>query len=178
MTVLQQAHDELETSVQKRTAELAMSTEELKQEIIWLSGERDRLFFDSIPDGVIVLDTKEIIEDCNRSTTLLCKRPREELIGRHITEFLAPASVSTCKRDFPRVQQGETVDGEIQIVRDDTSTLIVSDKGIGLPEDLDFRNTESLGLQVVVALVEQLKGTIELDRSEGTAFKIVFEKSK
>jgi two-component sensor histidine kinase len=45
---------------------------------------------------------------------------------------------------------------------------------MGLPEDLDFRNTESLGLQVVVALVEQLKGTIELDRSEGTAFKIVF----
>ena len=59
--------------------------------------------------------------------------------------------------------------------KDDTFSLIVSDNGIGLPEDLVFRNTKSLALQVVVALVEQLKGTIELDRSEGTAFNIVFK---
>ncbi len=61
--------------------------------------------------------------------------------------------------------------------KDDTFSLIVSDNGIGLPEDLDFRNTDSLGLQLVVALVEQLEGTIELDRSEGTAFEIVFKKA-
>jgi len=52
--------------------------------------------------------------------------------------------------------------------------LIVSDNGIGLPEDFDFRNTESLGLQLVNALTSQLLGTIELDRSRGTEFKITF----
>jgi len=53
-------------------------------------------------------------------------------------------------------------------------TLIISDNGVGFPQNLDFRNAESLGLQLVNALVNQLKGTIELDRSHGTAFKIMF----
>ena len=55
-------------------------------------------------------------------------------------------------------------------------TLIVSNNGVEFPEDLDFRNTESLGLQLVTLLAEdQLDGTIELDRSSGTAFKITFD---
>lgn len=54
-------------------------------------------------------------------------------------------------------------------------TLIVSDNGVGLPKDLDFRNTDSLGLQLVMDLVEQLGGSIELDRDGGTTFKIGFK---
>ena len=53
-------------------------------------------------------------------------------------------------------------------------TLTVSDNGIGFPEQIDFRNTESLGMQLVTELVEQLDGTIELLRGEGTEFRIVF----
>jgi two-component sensor histidine kinase len=54
--------------------------------------------------------------------------------------------------------------------------LTVSDNGVGLREDLDFRKTESLGLQLVTTLAEnQLQGKIELDRNAGTKFKITFE---
>ncbi|MEA3415954.1 MAG: histidine kinase dimerization/phosphoacceptor domain -containing protein [Thermodesulfobacteriota bacterium] len=53
-------------------------------------------------------------------------------------------------------------------------TLMVSDNGAGFPKDLDFRNTETLGLQLVMTLVKQIKGTIELDRDGGTKFKIAF----
>ena len=53
-------------------------------------------------------------------------------------------------------------------------TLSVRDNGVGLPEELDFRNTESLGLQLVCTLTAQLKGTITLDSSRGTAFQITF----
>jgi two-component sensor histidine kinase len=52
--------------------------------------------------------------------------------------------------------------------------LTVSDDGEGFPKDLDFRTTDSLGLQLVNALTKQLNGTIELDRSQGTAFKLTF----
>jgi len=52
--------------------------------------------------------------------------------------------------------------------------LRVSDNGVGFPKDLDFRNTPSLGLQLVVSLTQQLNGTIELDRSRGTAFTVTF----
>jgi two-component sensor histidine kinase len=58
------------------------------------------------------------------------------------------------------------------------SSLIVSDNGVGFPEDLDFRDTGSLGLQLVNTLVDQLEGTIELDRSVGMAFKITVTEVK
>ena len=57
---------------------------------------------------------------------------------------------------------------------DNRYTLIVSDDGVSFPEDLDFRETETLGMQLVNILTEQLHGTIEIDRSGGTSFKIVF----
>nr|WP_319375904.1 MASE3 domain-containing protein [uncultured Methanoregula sp.] len=56
--------------------------------------------------------------------------------------------------------------------------LMVRDDGIGMPEDFDWRNAESLGLRLVVSLVEQLDGTIELDRSAGTAFTIIVQEKK
>jgi PAS domain S-box-containing protein len=80
---------------------------------------------------------------------------------------------NSLKHAFP---DGRTGRIEITCYRDDHSiTLIVSDDGIGFPDDLDFRNTDSLGLRIVVSQVEQLNGTIELDRKEGTAFRITFK---
>ena len=46
--------------------------------------------------------------------------------------------------------------------------------GIGFPEDLDPRNSPSLGLTIVNSLVQQLNGAIELDRRGGTTFTITF----
>jgi PAS domain S-box-containing protein len=53
-------------------------------------------------------------------------------------------------------------------------TLTVADDGAGFPADVDFRATDSLGMQLVVTLVNQLEGTIELNRENGTAFVISF----
>jgi len=54
-----------------------------------------------------------------------------------------------------------------------TLNLSIKDDGVGVPADFDWRNAESLGLRLVISLVEQLDGTIELDRSAGTAFTIM-----
>ena len=53
-------------------------------------------------------------------------------------------------------------------------SLIVRDNGIGFPEEVDFRNPPSLGLTLVNSLVTQLRGTIELDRTDGTTLTITF----
>jgi PAS domain S-box-containing protein len=57
----------------------------------------------------------------------------------------------------------------------DMFELIISDNGAGLPPELDFKNTESLGLQLVNNLVGQLDGEIELNQNPGTEFKIIFK---
>ena len=52
--------------------------------------------------------------------------------------------------------------------------LIIKDNGIGFPPNVDFRNTESLGLQLVCTLTEQLEGEISLTKEDGTAFNLTF----
>ncbi|MGE5139856.1 MAG: sensor histidine kinase [Rudaea sp.] len=52
--------------------------------------------------------------------------------------------------------------------------LQVSDNGVGFPEGVDFRNTESLGMQLVSTLTTQLGGTLDLDPAAGTSFKVTF----
>ena len=52
--------------------------------------------------------------------------------------------------------------------------LNVKDNGVGFPDNIDYKNTESLGLQLVTSLVNQIEGTIELNHSEGSNFKIIF----
>lgn len=82
--------------------------------------------------------------------------------------------VSNClKHAFPD-EKGEItitlrpVNGDIE--------LMVSDNGRGIPEDVDIRTTQSLGLHLVTILAEdQLNGKIDLDRNGGTAVRITFE---
>lgn len=53
--------------------------------------------------------------------------------------------------------------------------LRVRDNGVGFPKTLDFRRTETLGMQIVVTLVDQIDGTIEMGASGGTDFQIRFK---
>ncbi|HZW38089.1 MAG TPA: histidine kinase dimerization/phosphoacceptor domain -containing protein [Ignavibacteriaceae bacterium] len=54
-------------------------------------------------------------------------------------------------------------------------TLIVKDNGRGFPENIDFYNADTLGLQLVNTLVQQINGSIEIKSSEkGTEIKMKF----
>ena len=68
--------------------------------------------------------------------------------------------------------------GEIRIIFHKTGNeieMVISDDGIGIPDSIDFRNTESLGLKLILILAEnQLKGAVDLDRNKGTEFRIEF----
>jgi two-component sensor histidine kinase len=69
-------------------------------------------------------------------------------------------------------------EGEIcvmmQQLADRQVRLVVRDNGVGLPKDVDYMNTGSLGLQLVTMLVEQLDGTIEIRNNVGAEFEILF----
>jgi len=61
---------------------------------------------------------------------------------------------------------------------DDYIMLNVSDNGIGLPQEIDFIKTDTLGLQLINSLVKQIDGTIKLDRVNGTSFTVKFQELK
>jgi two-component sensor histidine kinase len=78
------------------------------------------------------------------------------------------------KHAFPKGRKGE-ISVKLLEKKKDEATLVVSDNGIGFPDDIDFRNTETLGLQIVCDLVQQIDGKIELDKKHGTSFTVTFK---
>jgi len=77
------------------------------------------------------------------------------------------------KHAFPHQREG-TITVSMTPSTNNHLILTVSDTGIGFPKGIDFRNTTTLGMQLVTSLVEQLEGTITLDRRKGTTFTITF----
>ncbi len=69
-------------------------------------------------------------------------------------------------------------DGKITIEMkklDEKLELIVMDDGVGIPDELDWKNSSTLGLKLVRALVEnQLDGSIDMENKNGTKFTIKF----
>ncbi len=80
------------------------------------------------------------------------------------------------KYAFPQGKGGKLFVG-LHSESGDRYSLIVRDDGIGFPNEVDFQNTDSLGLQLVMTLTEQLDGDISLQKGDGTEFRISFQAS-
>jgi two-component sensor histidine kinase len=90
-------------------------------------------------------------------------------LGLIINELLS----NSLKYAFPEGEGGE-VRIELHHLEDGQIQVIVADNGAGFPRDLDFRETGTLGMQLVSALTEQIEAAIELRRDRGTEFRISF----
>ena len=83
---------------------------------------------------------------------------------------------NSLKHAFSRGEPGE-ISVSLQIINEDTVELIVSDNGVGLPRDFDIDHSKSMGMEIVKIIAEhQLEGSIELNRTDGTAYCIHFRK--
>ncbi len=114
-----------------------------------------------VDSNIIALktDLEEVFLDLNRA--IPCALIANELLSNSV------------KHAFPQGKKGE-ICIKLRSGKKGMVTLIVSDNGIGFPEDIDFRKASSLGLQMVNDLTSQINGTFELDRTGGTAFKVKF----
>ncbi len=113
------------------------------------------------PHVDVRIDAAEIFLDIDRA--IPCALIVNELVSNSL------------KHAFPDGRRGR-----VQIAvraADSDLELEVTDNGIGLPPDLDFRSVTTLGLQLVASLTKQLHGTVELGRAEGTSFRIHFPAS-
>lgn len=81
---------------------------------------------------------------------------------------------NSLKYAFPEGRKGEI---QISLLPkgDDEIELTARDDGVGLPADVDIQESPTLGLHLVNSFVKQLRGTLEIDRTGGTCFRINFK---
>jgi PAS domain S-box-containing protein len=80
---------------------------------------------------------------------------------------------NSLKHAFPNAAHG-TIRVELRPAPDQFMFFSVSDDGIGIAPALDLENLRSLGVQLVMTLVEQLEGHLEIIRRPGSTFRITF----
>lgn len=114
----------------------------------------------------LVIDVQDVSLDLDSAVP--CGLIINELLTNAL-KYAFPVGVGARREgeEKPRVHVSFTAEGS-------QYTLLVSDNGVGIPEGLDPRNTDSLGMQLVFTLSDQLGGTVEIGRTGGTSFKITF----
>ncbi|MBF0559411.1 MAG: PAS domain S-box protein [Nitrospirae bacterium] len=92
-------------------------------------------------------------------------------LGLVINELMTNA----LKYAFPDNKKGEIIiKGSLN--EDEIIEITFSDNGIGMPQNINLKKTESLGLTIVRTLVvSQIKGKLEMQTNKGTAFIIKFK---
>ena len=93
-------------------------------------------------------------------------------IGLVINELVSNAM----KHAFPGGRSGEMSITMKKIDSENNYEILIKDNGVGMPEGIDIRNTDTLGLKMVTNMVErQLSGSIEMKSEGGTEYKIRFQ---
>ncbi|WP_416235745.1 sensor histidine kinase [Nostoc sp. UHCC 0252] len=80
---------------------------------------------------------------------------------------------NSLKYAFPAGRNG-TIYIEISQSQENEVTLVVSDDGIGLPANFNFKNIASLGWQLVDALINQISGNINIQGDMGVECRLRF----
>jgi two-component sensor histidine kinase/putative methionine-R-sulfoxide reductase with GAF domain/HAMP domain-containing protein len=80
---------------------------------------------------------------------------------------------NSMKYAFPDGKRGHLYVG-LQELPDGNLVLKVADDGVGFADDFDWRESDSLGLQLVSTLTAQLHGTMQVSGRNGACFTLTF----
>jgi len=93
--------------------------------------------------------------------------------GLIINELISNA----LKHAFPSPTSG-TITVELTKQADEKILLSVSDSGVGISSELDLHKTNTLGLQLVRLLAEQIGATLTIERANPTRFALLFAQER
>jgi PAS domain S-box-containing protein len=111
-------------------------------------------FKESLGEVKLKTDIEDITIDINKAIP----------ISLIINELL----INSMKYAFPNQKSGRIY---LNLKKEeDFLEIIIGDDGIGLPDTIDIHNPETIGLDIVNILVEQIDGSIELNNNNGTEF--------
>lgn len=84
--------------------------------------------------------------------------------------------MNSIKHAFPGSRAGE-ISVNLKILDNKKVSLTVMDDGVGLPADFAIDTPNTLGMQIINALVGQLHGSLRVEKGHGTTFIIDFPMS-
>jgi len=117
--------------------------------------------FNVSPDRIKpIIDAEKISLDID--TAVPCGLIINELISNSLKHAFAEDDKGEIRISFSRLD-----DHHLQ--------LIISDNGKGMPAGFDFENADTLGMQLISALSNQLDGKLELLQGPGTTFSLLFK---
>lgn len=114
------------------------------------------------PGGGIHLDFKLDDIFLNLDTSIPCGLMINEIVSNSLKYAFIGKESGTISIDFSRHDK-------------DYLKLVISDDGVGLPEDLVIETADSLGLQLVTTLATQVSGILEINKTNGTTFTLLFK---
>ncbi len=117
------------------------------------------------PGGAIRAEVEGDPVFLNISTAVPCSLIVNELVTNAV------------KHAFPDGRPG-LLTVRVSALTDGKFGFVVADDGVGLPEGFDMARTNSLGLQIVGLLVQQLDGTLEVDGRQGSRFSFTFREAR
>ena len=102
----------------------------------------------------------------------------KELISNSLKHAFISRDKGEIRIILHREENGKSINSIEEIKNESckstTFVLTISDNGVGIPENLDIEELDTLGMQLVTSLVDQLDGELELKRDNGTEFTIRF----
>lgn len=104
------------------------------------------------------INAEDIFLDIN--TAIPCFLIINEVITNCIKHAFPNGRTGTITIDFKKI-------GEKHVIR-------IHDDGIGLPDDLNIKQTNTLGIQLITSLTSQLDGELEVTSNNGAEFKVTF----
>jgi PAS domain S-box-containing protein len=166
--------DEASKSIFKDSQNRARSMA-LIHELLYQSSDLKRINFGSYINkltnelfSVYVTDPKKIKIDMDIDDVMLDINTAIPL-GLIVNELVS----NSMKHAFPNDKQGKI---DILFKLDDGNySMIISDNGVGFPQDYNVENSDSLGLKIVNSLTEQIDGNIRIEIANGTRFIITFK---
>lgn len=110
------------------------------------SEKRFRLLYDNAPLSYQSLNSEGRFIDVNRTWLETLGYDREDVIGKHFSEFMTPASKNIVKKQFPQfIVNGKIHNIEYEMVRKNGTSFFVSFEGrVGYDEFGNFKQTHSI----------------------------------
>ena len=153
-------------------AQQRLSTIAALYEQLYLGDRVDKVELGSYLDGILTTIEQTLARDSVTLQTSMAELQTDTETA--VVVGLITNELVTNALKYAYAENGGVVQVRLEVENEKTARLVVTDRGIGVPEGVSFDHADSTGVQLIRALTEQIGGTRSTDSSNGTRISIEF----